>query len=213
MAFRFPELHPPHYPVAFHHVPSPYTHSAAAEWCPQRRLWVQDGRQLRHVKASKAFLWPKDGRNGSAWGRLKDIVQNKGPDVFVTLNANKRDYMQNRPSKHRWAARPELDYTLAPTHLSSRRNAAWTKKRSLGGRTSGLEYDFRTRKYGRLNWASWTDAVWQPEPLKNKENPYPEAYRDVEGEWWQDRHYCQWGEGHLSNEQGVGNPLYPAVRG
>jgi len=44
--------------------------------------------------------------------------------------------------------------------------------------------DFRTRKYGRPEWDTWTDARWQEEP--NEDFYYPYALRDPDGEWWED---------------------------
>jgi hypothetical protein len=200
------ELNLPHFPTAFYQRRGPDKHRAAV-WCPIQREWFQDGRELRNIKASKSFVWPKDGRNGTAWGRFKDILQNKGPDVFLTINANKHDYMQNRPSSDRWASIPGLDYTSYPTPLSSTKHASWIQKGGLGGRMPGMQYDFRTRKYGVPNCASWTGAVWQPEPRKNKHNLYPEAYRDVYGDWFQDFHYRPQNRGGpVHNEQGKGAP-------
>jgi hypothetical protein len=199
----------PHHPAQFEHVYFPVRHRPA-EWCPLQRKWFQDGRELRKVKASKAFVWPKDGRTNTSWGRFKDILHNKGPDMYLTINASEHDYMWNRPSKARWTELSSWrDHVYGPTALSSKKHAPWTHKSGLGGRISGLEYDFRTREYGVPNWASWTGAVWQPYPRKNKHNPYPEAYRDVNGDWFQDRHYAPWHrKGPLHNEQGRGNPLH-----
>jgi hypothetical protein len=89
---------PPHHPGHFVHVSHPFPRHPAA-WCPRQRKRFQDGRELREVKASKAFIWPKDGRNNTSWGRFKDILHNKGPDIFLTINADERDAMRNRPSK------------------------------------------------------------------------------------------------------------------
>jgi hypothetical protein len=204
MPSKLPELDPSHHPNHFRQVPGPARHRAA-QWCPTQRGWFQDGRELRNVKASKAFVWPKDGRNCTAWGRFKDVIQNKGPDIFLTINANKHDYMQNRPSKDRWIGLSNFTWPHDATHLSSRKHTPWTHKGGVGGRLSGLEYDFRTQRYGVPNCASWTDAVWQSEPRKNKNNRYPGAYRDVNGDWFQDRHYLPWhAGGPASNEQGVG---------
>lgn len=201
-----PEHNPPHHPARFHHVSRPFRH-LAAEWCPIQRRWYQDGRELRNVKASKALIWPKDGRNSTTWGRVKDIFLSRGPDIFLTVNADKHDYMRNRPSKDRWAGYSSFDGAHGPAHVRSGDSAPWTQKGSLGGRMPGLKYDFRTRKYEVPVWASWTDAVWQPEPRKNKSNRYPEAYRDVHGDWFQDLHYRPWYRGGpVHNEQGVGIP-------
>ena len=45
------------------------------------------------------------------------------------------------------------------------------------------KYDFRTRKYGRPKWDTWTDARWQEEP--NEDFYYPYVLRDLDGKWWE----------------------------
>ena len=197
---------PPHSGGPFFEVDQEYRHRPA-EYCRKQRGWFQDGRKLRNVKASKAFVWPKDGRNGTSWGRFKDILQNKGPDMYLTLNADKHDYMHNRPTRAQWSGYRYLDDRgLDIAHpFTSKKHAPWTRTGWLGGRTPGQSYDFRTRQYGIPNRGTWTDAVWQPDPRKNKYNRYPEAVRNVYGEWFQDFRYVpQWLGGPISNEKGRG---------
>jgi hypothetical protein len=196
---------PPHHPGHFVHVSHPFPRHPAA-WCPRQRKRFQDGRELREVKASKAFIWPKDGRNNTSWGRFKDILHNKGPDIFLTINADERDAMRNRPSKARWTG--YSNRFQGPAALNSKKHAPWIHSSGLGGRIPGLEYDFRTRHYGVPNWASWRDAQWQPSPLKNKRNLYPEAYADVHGRWFQDPHYMPRPWGPVDNERGRGHPWF-----
>jgi hypothetical protein len=204
--FHMADLNSAHFPDLFFHTNRPFRHRPA-RWCPRRREWIQDDRALRNVKTSKAFVWPKDGRNGTAWGRLKDIMQNKGPDIYVTMNADKHDYMANRPTKAQWAGYPGLGGwdPWGPWSFPSWKYAPWTGKGVLGGRTPGQSYDFRTRRYGNVNRSTWTDAFWQPSPRVNERNPNPEAIRNVYGEWFQDRHYLpeSWG-GPVHNERGRG---------
>lgn len=190
----------PHFPNFFHYTDQEFRHPTA-QWCPVRRKWVQDGRILRDVKASKAFVWPKDGRNGTSWGRFKDILKNKGPDIYVTMNASKQDYMHNRPTRAQWSGHTNLDdIGLDSVYTFNSRRYGMP-----GGRSAGQRYDFRTRKYGITNRATWTDAVWQPEPRKNKYNVYPEAVRDIYGRWFQDSHYLpQDLGGPINNERGRG---------
>jgi hypothetical protein len=196
----------PHLATHFDQTCRPHRHRAA-EWCPIRRKWIQDGRILRDVKASKAFVWPKDGKNSTTWGRLKDILKNQGPDIYLTMNADKHDYMQNRPLRGRWAGHSNLDGLDVdrPYPMGSEKYAPWTMKGILGGRMPGLAYDFRTRKYEVPHRFMWTDALWQPDPRKNKHNLYPEAFRDIYGQWFQDSHYLpQRDGGPVHNERGIG---------
>lgn len=162
------------------------------------------------MKATKAFVWPKDGKNVTSWGRFKDILRNQGPDMYVTFNAEKHDYMHNRPTRATWSCQTTLDdrdvgnvYTFG-----SKKPAPWVKKGILaGGREWGKSYDFRTRKFDYPNRYTWSDAVWQTGPWKNKYNPYPEAVRNIYGQWFQDDHYLrQFGGGPVSNERGRGWP-------
>jgi hypothetical protein len=195
-----------HFPSHFDHTRGPYRHRPA-EWCPMRRQWIQDGRILRDVKASKAFVWPKDGKNGTTWGRFKDILTNKGPDIYLTMSADKNDRVHNRPTRGTWSGHRNLDPLSFESsyRFSSQKNAPWTKKGILGGRMPGMSYDFRTRNYQVPHARMWTDAVWQPDPRKNKRNLYPEAIRNIYGEWFQDRHYLpQYFGGPVDNERGEG---------
>jgi hypothetical protein len=199
-------FNPPHYPRYFQETGLEHRHNPA-KWCHATRKWTQDGRVLRNVKASKAFVWPKDGRNDSTWGRLKDIFQNKGPDMYLTTNAEKHDVMHNRPSRAEWTGWHQRDDEVwdSSSPFNSKKHAPWTSKGVLGGRMQGLPYDFRTRQYGAPHRRTWTNAVWQPEPRLNKYNPNPEALRDITGRWFQDGHYLPqdwWGPVH--NERGRG---------
>jgi hypothetical protein len=173
-----------------------------AEYCPLQRGWFQDGRRLRHVKASKAFVWPKDGREGTSWGRFKEVLKNRGPDIYLTLNADKHDYMHNRPTKAEWSRHENID---GRGISSACWIAPWTKRGMLAGRLGGQSYDFRTRKYGVPNRWTWTDAIWQPDSQRNKNCPYPEAVRDIYGRWFQDLQYLpQELGGPVRNERGRG---------
>lgn len=185
------------------HRPAEYAGAPGIPWG-----WYQDGRRLRHVKASKAFIWPKDGKNGSTWGRVKDLLQNKGPDIYVAFGANKADCVSNRPTRAQWSKHTNLDDADLKHEFSAKIHAPWTKNSSLGGRPSYRSYDFRTRRYRTPHDKMWTDAVWQQEPYKNRKwNLYPEAVRDINGNWWQDQQYVpQFLGGPVSNEYGQGFP-------
>lgn len=211
-----------HYPLnnmTKSHLPEPplfepavdgFRHQTARYNCnPGQRAWYQDGRRLRPVKTSKAFIWPKDGKNGSSWGRLKDIFRNDGPDIYVTFGARPTDCVLNRPPRSQWAGHPQLDDRGMTCSFNSQKFAPWTKTGMLGGREHGLSYDFRTRKHSKPNRWMWTDAIWQQEPYTNRKwNSYPEALRTVNGLWYQDAQYLpQYLGGNISNEFGVGLPF------
>jgi hypothetical protein len=178
------------------------------------RGWYQDGRKLRNVKASKAFIWPKDGKRGSTWGRMKDVLQNKGPDIFVAFGARPTDCVSNRPTRSQWSRHNHLDDRGKTFSFGSRKFAPFARA-GLGSRSPQLSYDFRTRKYTRPYWDTWTDAIWQQEPYKNRKwNSYPEAIRDVHGHWFQDsQHLPQFLGGDVDNELGKGYFGYHRPRG
>lgn len=108
-------------------------------------------------------------------GRLKDILQNKGPDVHVAVSAHKKDYMHNRPRKAEWARHWDLDDRGPFGELHDHSHL------------QGKAYDFKTRKFRHHYPGMWTDAKWQPEP--NEKIKYPKALRNVWGEWFQNPHY------------------------
>ncbi|CAO2647753.1 Nn.00g086750.m01.CDS01 [Neocucurbitaria sp. VM-36] len=198
-----------------------WRHRPAEYVCDPRvgpRGWYQDGRKLRHVKASKAFIWPKDGKNGSTWGRIKDIFQNTGPDIYVAFGANKADCVLNRPPRAQWSRHTNLDDRNLRFEFDPRKFSPWTRNSALGGRMPGLSYDFRTRKYRTPNSRMWTDAIWQQEPYRNRKwNSYPEALRTHDGTWWQDMQYLpqhQGGPVHNEFGHGIGGfqlPLWPLL--
>ncbi|KAL1607094.1 hypothetical protein SLS59_002798 [Nothophoma quercina] len=174
-----------HLPI-FHQAVMPHN-SRIKEYSRDHRAWIQDGKKFRNIKSSKAFIWPKDGKNGSKWGRMKDILQDKGPDIHIAISADRMDYMQNRQHKSRWSDWTCLDDRDRDVSMSSTKYAPWTHNGALGGRVPGLSYDFRTRKYGKPNKYTWTDIKWQAEP--NAKHVYPEAFRSFCGDWYQDQHY------------------------
>ena len=181
-------------PPFFHRVPSPWRHRPARYIRGQPHIsngWYQDERKLRHPKISKAFIWPKDGRNGSKLGRMKDILQGKGPDIFVGSAADARDFVAKRPSRSQWSKHVNLDDRFSEPAFNPTKFAPWTEGGVLsGGRSREMVYDFRTRKYVDRHPRMWTDARWQPDPYKNRKwNMFPEALRDVYGGWWQNGQY------------------------
>ena len=172
-----------------------------------KRGRYQDGRRLRHVKASKAFIWPKDGKNDSTWGRMKDVLHNKGPDIFVAFGARPTDCVSNRPSRAQWSKHVNLDDTGVARGFNAGKFAPWVEKGYLGGREEGESYDFRTRKHSTPNLAMWTDAIWPQEKSKiNKRDMWPEAFRTMSGNWWQDTwRLPQWQGGPGNTEFGRGD--------
>ncbi|CAG5143680.1 uncharacterized protein ALTATR162_LOCUS1397 [Alternaria atra] len=172
--------------------------------------WYQDNRKLRHPKTFKAFVWPKDGRNGSKLGRMKDILKGEGPDIFVGCAADARDFMAKRPSRSQWSKHVHLDEGPFKLAFNPTKFAPWTEGGILSdGRSRDMAYDFRTRKHVKWHAGMWSDAVWQPDPYTNRKwNIFPEALRTAHGGWWQDnQHRPHVLGGPFDNEFGAGVSL------
>ncbi|KAF2019584.1 hypothetical protein BU24DRAFT_336094, partial [Aaosphaeria arxii CBS 175.79] len=120
------------------------------------------------------LIWPRDG-NRSKMSRLRDILRGEGPDMHVTIGAEKDDYMHIRQRKSQWARHRNLDNS-APDY-SLKTNLPGTKINPCEA------YDFRTRKYVHLHRDMWTDALRMPDPRETYGYPY--ALRDIYGEWKQ----------------------------
>ncbi|KAF2872222.1 hypothetical protein BDV95DRAFT_493319 [Massariosphaeria phaeospora] len=143
---------------------------------PQGRGWYQDAHKQHNVKRHYAFIWPKDGKNGTRWGRVKDIMKNQGPDIHVAISAEKRDYMAHRPRRPRWSQTTRLDDRGPDCSLKSPIPCVQRLR-------EGKMYDFRTRKFRRPFMQMWTDATWPEEP--NNDVMYPDTLRDSSGGWWE----------------------------
>jgi hypothetical protein len=141
-----------------------------------RNGWYQGGERRRGVKPHYHFIWPKDGKNGSKWGRWKDVMTGKGPDIHLTISADKKDYMNNRQRRSRWSNHMNLDDRGPDGALKCQ--LPWARRNHLDS-----AYDFHHRKYMRPHEHMWSDALWQDEP--NDDFQFPYAWRNIAGEWWQ----------------------------
>ncbi|KAF2444918.1 hypothetical protein P171DRAFT_286172 [Karstenula rhodostoma CBS 690.94] len=145
--------------------------------------WEQGGVRRRKVKPYYHLVWPKDKDRGNL-GRFKDILQGKGPDIHLSISAQKHDYMVNRPLRGRWSNWERLDPRLSgpnpwPGQYNALKAPCWVGDASK-------KYNFHTRKYEDFHHGMWTDAIWQG---PNKNSDWPDQYRDVYGVWRQDRHW------------------------
>ncbi|KAF1953638.1 hypothetical protein CC80DRAFT_419657 [Byssothecium circinans] len=132
--------------------------------------WKQNGHVRRVKKPHYHFVWPKDkAAHGSKWGRFKDIVQGKGPDIHVTVSADKTDYMHNRQRRNRWANHLNMG-NLGATTLNAKNDR-------------NRKYDYYQRKYVKPYREMWTDAVWQG---PNKDTMHPDQFRTLNGDWFMD---------------------------
>lgn len=124
-------------------------------WRDHARENTNNNPHLRGKRGGLAFVWPRDGKRNTTFGRLKDVLGDKGPDIFVMKNGA-------RPLKTSWTNRrfTTPDDPDAWLRDDTRRPMVWAK------RESDEAYDFRTRRYGDTNRFTWTDALWmQPSGL------------------------------------------------
>jgi hypothetical protein len=180
MAGLFPPQHVDH-PCRSRPAEYKKSGSDAFGWYPG--CWHKDG-ELHNVHRHKKhyhFIWPKDGKNGTKWGRLKDIFSGEGPNIHVTVGAQKMDYMHHRQRRPIWGRHEDLDGRGQDCEIDNFWKDPTVEK--------DLCYDFRTRKFRRPYNGMWTDARWQVKPGIRD---WPKAYRDNSGEWWQDPQYVPW---------------------
>ena len=154
--------------------------------------WWQFGarRTLTEPRPFYHLVWPKDKKRGRM-GRLKDIIQGKGPDIHLTMSANKHDYMTNRPLHGRWSGWETLDQRMRPGPSMWQGQyklpaPCWVKNTSAFGRKPAMLYNFATRKFEKFHPSMWTDAIWQG---PHKHDGWPDQHRDVFGHWWEDRNW------------------------
>ena len=141
--------------------------------------WVQNRNIISVKKPHYHWIWPKDEKNGSIWGRVKDLLANKVPEIHISISADKMDYMHNRQRQGKWS---KWSYLGNNGPASSLPPPSWIENRILGGRDRKLKYDYRNREYQRPHWLSTTGATW-----KYPHKKFPDQVRDVEGYWWRYR--------------------------
>ncbi|PGH27074.1 hypothetical protein AJ80_01260 [Polytolypa hystricis UAMH7299] len=139
---------------------------------------------------TRGWIWPKDPRPGNfaKWkrgSRLRDILTNKGPDIFVgTLDGHIP--VPRRPRWSRW--QDVLGYDGDGSE-EKRESMPWARRRNQ-------RYNFRTRRYEEPNMRMWSDVEYfDADPLGGYLK-VPYAVRDwqgLEGTWfeWQ-HHYGAW---------------------
>ena len=163
--------------------------------------WHQGGRKLRHFKPKYYWTRPHDGKRSGSLGRLKDVLTNEGPDVFITINGDKRTLMRDRPQKwqwSRWGLTPQqfndkqyYDPDAIEAEFMNPFETFWTNNSSR----AGAHYNFKNRKYEthQHGWSGslygygpgnrvWRDAQWRPGAKRSDTNPY--NYQTPDTTWW-----------------------------
>ncbi|MCJ1486523.1 hypothetical protein MMC06_006700 [Schaereria dolodes] len=94
------------------------------------------------------WVWPRDKRQTGArtWGRFKDVLTGKGPNIWVSHRGTKD------PTRPLWSEWRDYDNLGYPNRLEKERP----------GRTDikGRSYDFKSRTYRRPQPGIWSDAKW-----------------------------------------------------
>lgn len=123
---------------------------------PPRRpnsSWRQDNRWQ--------FVWPNDKHRG-LWGRWKDILTNKGPDIFV---AEQHTHQPEKPIWSNWKT-PGHQYPDDPRPRWDNYGKPFRQDKEFTGffgcqrRDPDSKYDYATRRYRRPDDNVWSDAEW-----------------------------------------------------
>ncbi|KAF2761402.1 hypothetical protein EJ05DRAFT_497953 [Pseudovirgaria hyperparasitica] len=159
--------------------------------------WVQNGVPLRKFKPHHAMVWPKDGKNGSKWGRMKDILGDKGPDIYMTTSGHAGMAKDHRPLRSHWSqweymedVPSERDPRLNDPNFDNNnlRPAPWVK---LYQKRPYQRYDFRSRRYGSVNPLTYSDAVWRGSNDKRRW-PIAARWRGYDGTYSQWQEFPHW---------------------
>lgn len=150
---------------------------------PTNREWrnADNDLPIRGVKPKYAWVWPKDGhaRTHTKTGRFKDILTGKGPDMFITMSGTGKDRRYDCPTRARWSNWRHMPFGDADDQWDT--NIHNWMRPNMADKRAGLVYDFRTRKYGRPNAHSWSNAWW---PLSEEWRPIkdvPDFFQDPWG--------------------------------
>ena len=154
--------------------------------------WWQGDRKLRNFKPNYYMTRPHDGKRSGTLGRLKDVVTGEGPDVFVTINGDKRTLMKDRPKSWQWngwgPTGQELRNILTDKDFREQDLISWDMPWTEGDRAKKPFYNFRNREYEypKPSWLRpngvWTNAQWAPGARHDSRTPLNK--RDYFGLWW-----------------------------
>ena len=123
------------------------------------------------------FVWPNDKRRG-IWGRWKDILTNKGPDIFIA-EQNTRE--PERPIWSNWKT-PGHQHPDDPRPRWGNGGKPFRQEEELVGvfdwqrRDPDTKYDFATRRYRKPS-----ADVWSGVERTNSNRPI--RARDINGRW------------------------------
>lgn len=149
---------------------------------------------LHPRKKAHQWVWPRDGKGTSiwSWGRLKDVLTDKGPDMYLTTRGSPGPH---RPVWSNWKHEDGIEnlgyaYDHREDDLFHRR-------------PSSQKYNFETRRYEPWNPHMLSDVKWCKGPgCRKKAKIYT---RGAFGEeWWHPQWTDPWEP--LENPFAHGNP-------
>ena len=129
-------------------------------------------------KRGSQFVWPRDKPHNSIWGRWKDVLTFKGPDVWVTRRGSDGPH---RPVWSGWRgpAWDNLGYKYVDEPDGPDQPLAF-------GRDPLKKFNFKTRRFERFHDGMWTDVKYCRE---HREPIYTRGV-DPEDDWY-NQHFEQ----------------------
>ena len=111
----------------------------------------------RHTRERAGqMVWPRDKKRNS-WGRLRDILTGKGPDIWCTRQGS---LAPHRPIWSNWRAQRN-----DPLHAWD--NLGYLYENDEGGphwfgaeRPNNVKYDFKKRRYRVPDGEAWSDVKY-----------------------------------------------------
>lgn len=124
-------------------------------------------------RKGSCWIWPNDGKRKGSWGRVRDVLTGKGPDIHIGKLEHAWDLRQSR-----WSRWPEYDLqAIFNDHSKPPAKHADRKDK---------RYNFKTRRYEKPKLLekperqAWSYARWS----SHRKNPYLLEYRDIHGRWF-----------------------------
>lgn len=161
---------PPSHHQGRDYIPGPWRYTNGSNGRGDILRWNEPPLPHPHGKKRRlAFVWPSDGKRKHTWGRWKDILSSRGPDIFVTKHGD-------RPSRNQWRNN-FMDWTPEDQGFNTHIDVPWARRRE--------PYDFRERRYRRKEHPGdifWSDATW---PRRGADHyKHPLNYRYGHGGWY-----------------------------
>ena len=164
----------------------PKIHNPLAMRPVRREKWargIYGPEPPRHPrKRASQFVWPRDKPHSSIFGRWKDVLQGKGPDVWVTRRGSDGPH---RPVWSGWRTQGLISHGAVEYDNLGYKYVEKEDGPDLmfGHRAKDKRfYDFRTRTFGRQNKPhAYTDIKY----CKQHRVPIYHRGRHEADDWWE----------------------------